>query len=197
MRIVIAGVIGGIIMFFWGFVSHMLLPLGEVGMKTLPVAQQETVLAAAKSSFTAGDGIYLLPGFEQMDDFNDEAKRKQFGERLAQSPYAFVVYHASNPPGTDMANAMGPYLARQLAICVVAAGLLALLLSYTTAGFGLRVVLAGVGGLFAWLAIQVPLWNWYRFPTDFVLASGVMEVVGWTLAGVGIAWWLGRGARRA
>jgi hypothetical protein len=194
MRIVIAGIIGGVIMFFWGFVAHMFLPLGVIGLRTLPIAQQDAVLASAKSTMQE-PGIYVVPGFEQMEDYNDEAKRKQYGERAARSPYAFIVYHPTNPPGNAV-NDMGPYLAKQFANNVVSAFLLALMLSLTTLAFGGRVLLAGIGGLFAWVTIYLPLWNWYRFPSDFVLANGVTEVVGWTLAGLGIAWWLGRGTRR-
>ena len=32
MRILIAGIIGGLVMFVWGAVAHMMLPIGEMGM---------------------------------------------------------------------------------------------------------------------------------------------------------------------
>jgi hypothetical protein len=50
-------------------------------------------------------------------------------------------------------------------------------------------------GLFSWLVISVPYWNWYRFP--LALTEGVLieQVVGWFLGGLAIAWWLGRGGR--
>ena len=35
-RIVIGGIVAGIILFFWGFVSHMLLPIGEMGLQIIP-----------------------------------------------------------------------------------------------------------------------------------------------------------------
>ena len=34
-RILIGGLVGGIVLFFWGFVSHMLLPIGEMGLQSL------------------------------------------------------------------------------------------------------------------------------------------------------------------
>ena len=33
MRIYIAGLIGGIVLFVWGAVSHMVLPVGEMGIQ--------------------------------------------------------------------------------------------------------------------------------------------------------------------
>jgi hypothetical protein len=50
--------------------------------------------------------------------------------------------------------------------------------------------------VFGWLANIVPEWNWYRFPTDFLVGNLIEEAVGWTLGGIAIAWWLGRTAAR-
>jgi hypothetical protein len=51
-------------------------------------------------------------------------------------------------------------------------------------------------GLFGWLANIVPLWTWYRFPSDFLVGNLIEEAVGWILGGIAIAWWLGRTAVR-
>ena len=188
MRIAIAGLLGGIVMFMWGFVAHMVLPLGEIGMQTVPVAQQDAVLAAAKASF-GREGVYIVPGFEDMNDYNDEAKRKAFGERATANPYAFVVYQ---PAGADKVNNMGPSLAFQFGTTVLAAILAAFVVSFTSAGLAMRAALVFVMALFAWVTVNVPYWNWYRFPLDFTLANLVTEAIGWLLAGFAIAWWLGR-----
>ena len=50
-------------------------------------------------------------------------------------------------------------------------------------------------GLFSWLTLSVPYWNWYRFPLDFTMGSLLEQVRGWMLAGIAMAWWLGRRAR--
>ena len=52
--------------------------------------------------------------------------------------------------------------------------------------------LLDIYSLFGWVTINVPQWNWYRFPLDFTLANLATEAVGWLLAGFAIAWWLGR-----
>lgn len=62
-------------------------------------------------------------------------------------------------------------------------------------GFWRRVAVAGALGLVAWLAISAPYWNWYMSPANFTLGTLVEQVVGWLLAGAGIAWWLGRRER--
>lgn len=188
MRIAIAGLLGGIVVFMWGFVAHMLLPLGEIGLRTLPVAQQDAVIAAAKANLGT-EGVYIVPGFEDMADYNDEAKRKAFGERATANPYAFVVYQ---PVGTDTANDMGPNLAIQFGTSVIAAMLAAFVVSLAAAGLALRAGLVFAMSLFAWVTVNVPYWNWYRFPLDFTLAGLANEAIGWLFAGFAIAWWLGR-----
>ena len=50
-------------------------------------------------------------------------------------------------------------------------------------------------GLFSWLTVSAPWWNWYRFTDAFTLGSLLEQVIGWAIAGVAIAWWLGRGQR--
>ena len=35
-------------------------------------------------------------------------------------------------------------------------------------------------------------WNWYRFPTDFMVGNLLEQGIGWLLGGIAIAWWLGR-----
>lgn len=188
MRIAIAGLIGGIVMFLWGFLSHMVLPLGEMGLRTLPIAQQDSVLAAARGAMQ-DPGIYVVPGFEDMADYGDEAKHAELGRRAAEHPYAFVVYQ---PHANDLVNNMAPALAREFATNVLSAMLAALVVGAAAVGMGRRALLVGAMGLFGWLANAVPLWNWYRFPTDFTLAALAMQLVGWLLAGFAIAWWLER-----
>ena len=33
MRLILAAILGGLVVFFWGYVSHMLLPVGNMGMR--------------------------------------------------------------------------------------------------------------------------------------------------------------------
>ena len=47
-------------------------------------------------------------------------------------------------------------------------------------------------GLFGWLVNIVPMWTWYRFPSDFIVGNLLEQGIGWLLGGIAIAWWLGR-----
>ena len=108
--------------------------------------------------------------------------------------FAFVVYQpAGNPVNQDMT----PNLAREFGSNLLAALVAAWILALGAWTFGRRVLIAGALGLFAWLAIALPYWNWYLFPLDFTLATLVGQVAGWLLAGAAMAWWLGRRAQKA
>jgi hypothetical protein len=92
---------------------------------------------------------------------------------------------------------MGDNIAKQWASDTLAALVVAFILSFTAVSFGRRVLFAALFGVFSWLTISVPYWNWYRFPFDFTAASLIEQAVGWVLAGAVIAWWLGRVPRGA
>lgn len=185
MRTVIAGVLAGLVLFFWGFVSHTVLPLGEVGMKA--PGDEAAVLAALKTGLPE-KGVYYLPYIEPAA-MADEARMKAYGEKALASPYAFVVY---DPRGEDP-SAMGDNLGLQWAGDTLVGLGLAWLLGRLAGGFGVRVAASLLVGLLVWLSAEVQYWNWYRFPPDFTLAAGIDAVVGFLLAGAVVAGWLGRG----
>jgi hypothetical protein len=187
MRILIAGVLGGVIIFFWGFVAHVVLPVGEMGFKLAPDAVQDQLAATMKSGFP-GEGVYLIPGMDPMK-MNDEAAMKAYGARVPTMPQAFVVYQ---PEGKDIVNNMTPNLVTQV-VSDVLTGLVAAFVAGMITGFGRRVQAVTAMGLFSWFAASVPYWNWYRFPLAFTEGALIEQVVAGLLAGLGIAWWLGRG----
>jgi len=186
----IGGLLGGLVMFFWGFVAHVLLPLGESALIEATPAQQDAVLASVKENFQSGPGVYIVP----MDKaaMQDKEKAKAFGERALANPYAFVVYQ---PQGRDMLNNMGGNLGIEWATNTVSALLAAFLVSFAAVGFGRKVLLVLTIGIFGWVANAVPMWNWYRFPTDFTVSTLIEQGVGWLLAGIVIAWALKRFSR--
>ncbi len=60
MRILLAGILGGIVMFVWTSIAHMALPLGEAGINEIP--NESAVLGAMQSSIGDKTGLYIFPG---------------------------------------------------------------------------------------------------------------------------------------
>ena len=61
MRVFLAALLSAIVIFLWEFVAHMLLPVGEMGMR-LP-ANEDVVLQAVATGLPQ-PGIYMLPSID-------------------------------------------------------------------------------------------------------------------------------------
>lgn len=188
MRVLVAGLIGGIVMFLWGVTAHMALGLGEVGFK-LPV-NENVALSGLQEGLGGQAGVYLLPSLDPKK-MNDPAEVQAYSIKAVRSPYALVVYQ---PHGTDMMR-MGPQIGRQWASDTLSALALAFVMGVAALSFRRRLSVAAAAAVFAWLSTLLPYWNWYRFPLDFTLAALAEQLIGWLLAGAAMAWWLGRGER--
>ena len=188
MRVLVAGLIGGIVMFIWGVAAHMALGLGSVGIGQ-PV--NETVaLSGLQDGLGDQPGVYLLPSLDPKQ-MGDAAVVRAYSIKAVRSPYAWVVYQ---PRGTDMMQ-MGPQIGRQWASDTLASLALAFVMGLAVVSFRRRVAIAAAAAVFAWLSSMLPYWNWYRFPLDCTLAALAEQLIGWLLAGAAMAWWLGRGER--
>lgn len=189
MRRLLAAFLGGLVLFFWGFVANMLLPIGEMGHRY--PASEDAVITALQANM-GEEGVYIVPGLKP-EQYSDTAASEAYAAKSAANPYAFVIYQPTGENGLDMVDE----LAIQLGTTVLGAWVLAWVLSLAPWSFGKRVAVSTGLGLFAWLAVSVPWWNWYRFPTEFILGSLVQQLAGWFLAGIAIAWVLGRKVRRS
>jgi hypothetical protein len=164
-RIITAGIVGGVVMFIWGFLDHAVLPIGQMGVKSLP--GEAVVLPAMKTSIHQR-GLYFFPG-RDMKDKSDAAK-KAWEEKVKAGPQGILVYE---PAGTEP---MSPGLfGRELLSNVLAAVLLAVVLSAIKANIFAGTIVGAGMGLFAWLSISVSYWNWYHFPPEYTMAELVEQ----------------------
>jgi hypothetical protein len=177
-KILIGGVVGGIVIFFWGFVSHMLLPIGDMGLQSVP---HEEGLAAAMKADVPEPGLYFVPG-RDMSKSQSQEEMQAHMDKVTKGPYGFMVIY---PAGRDVS--LGKRLPIELGTNVVCALLAAILVSQLRPGFIVRVACVTLVGILASLMINVPFWNWYGFPPDFTLAQIIEHSVGWFLAGLVLA----------
>jgi hypothetical protein len=59
-RVLLVGLLGGIAMFIWVSIAHMVLPLGETGMREIP--NEAPLLVAMQGQMGNSGGLYLFPG---------------------------------------------------------------------------------------------------------------------------------------
>lgn len=177
-RILIAGIVGGILVFAWGAVSHMVLHIGDQGLAHIP---DEDDVISDLSDEIQEPGVYIFPGLDLARE-HTEKEMSDWEAKYTAGPNGFLVYH---PQGETPMTAR--HFIVELIKDIVGALVAAFLISRCASGFFTRVFCVTLLGFFAWLVINVSYWNWYRFPTDFTLAAGIDLVAGWFVAGVALA----------
>ena len=184
VRIIIATIVGGIVMFCWGAFSHMVLPFAEAGVTSVP---NEAAVTSALESNIKEPGFYFLPGMENMHNATAE-QQAAWAAKYEKGPTAIIVYH---PTGE---TAMSPkQMGIEFGSNVLAAFLVAVILSLSSASYLGRVLITTLIGAVGWASISLSQWNWYRFPKEVILAEGFDQVVGWLVTGIVMALFIKRG----
>ena len=178
MRIILAGIAGGLLLFFWGAFSHTVLPLGEVGVDAI---QNEDAVMSAMRANIKEPGLYFYPGIGAAHSA-DPAEQAAWEAKYKAGPHGILIYH---PTGGEVMPAS--MLVTELISNILACMLAAFVISMTVSSFGGRLIASALFGLVAWLSVDISYWNWYGFPTDYVMAQAADQLVGWFLAGIPIA----------
>ncbi len=188
-KVLLPGILGGLLVFIWSAFAHMVLPIGEMGINGIPNSE-DAVLTAMKSNIQQ-PGVYLMPGID-MSRKPTSAEMSAVYAKMEAGPTAFLVYH---PTGEKV---MTPgQLIRQALFDILCGLIAAFIISATVASLATRGLMITLMGLFAWIAISLPYWNWYRFPTSFTIGEGLDNVIGWLLGGFLIAWLIQRAEKKA
>jgi hypothetical protein len=188
-KVVIGGILAGVVMFVWGSIAHVGLPIGEMGIST--ISNEDAVLAVMKTSMPAS-GLYFLPGNDYMQAPREQrdAAMKALIEKQKTTGSAVVVYHPNG--GEDIS----PKTLGLQFLTVVVAGLVFAFALWAAlprvASFAGRVAFVTVLGLLPFIVSDFPKWNWYGYPTMFEVAQILDYGVGGLLAGILLAWWFRR-----
>ena len=181
MKILLAGILGGIAMFLWTSIAHMALPLGEAGLGEIP--NESAVLSVMQSNIGDQTGLYIFPGTGLGKDATRHEKgeaMKHMGEKLAANPSGILMYHA---PGRPLA--LGKLLGVEFATELLEAIVVVFLLAQTPiASFAGRVGFVFVAGILAAIATNVSYWNWYGFPCAYTLSYILIQIVGFLFVGI-------------
>lgn len=187
-RILFAGVLGGIVMFIWGFVSHELLPIGEMGVKVLP--NEDAVTSALQTNLGDNPGFYvfpaggLTPGATRAEK---EAAMKKAEEQMASGAGGVLVYRPKR------AFNFPKRLGIEFATDVIASLLAAFLLAQTRiSSFGGKVGFVLVVGLVAGFFGNTQYMNWFGFPKDYTAGVMTSQIAGFLLVGIVAALILGK-----
>ena len=175
-KILIWGTVGGVVLFFWGFVGHTMLPLGTAGFGILPDDAVADVLGRVPEP-----GVYFYP---RLDPAAGEAAMQKWAEKAAAGPSGIIVHRPRGGSGMTAAL-LGNELLSNIACALIAAFLVAQLRPMSFARKAACVTLLGV---LAWASVVYSEWNWYGFPVAYTLAAFADQSVGFALLGLLLAW---------
>jgi len=181
-RNIIGGLVGGIILFFWGFLAWTVLPIHTSSMRT--IQNEDAVIDVLHQSLPA-KGMYFFPGMSHANGAPSPETEKAWTEKYQRGPLAMVMY---DPQGS---NPMMPMqMVAGILLNVLSAFLVAWFLARSTAvasSYFSRVAYCGMFGVFLMLASQLISWNWLNQPNDWVVGLIIDDLAAWLLAGLGIA----------
>jgi hypothetical protein len=179
-KILLGGLVGGIVVFLVSGFFHMATSLGEYGIKKLP--NEDATLSMMRTSIP-DSGLYLFPAAD-MSQGRSAANQAAYMEKYKAGPVGIMAY--SNPGG-DLS--FGKLLFNQFLLGLVAALFLAWILGVTASSttYTSRVTIVFIASLFAACVYALPYWNWYRFPTSYTVAYIATWSVSWLIAGLAMA----------
>jgi hypothetical protein len=180
MKILLAGIFGGIAMFSWTSIAHLFLPLGEAGISEIP--NESAVLSAMQSNIGDQTGLYIFPGMGAGKNATGQEKNeamKQMAAKAASGPSGILMYHATRQ--FTFGKWMGTEFATELLEAILVVFLLA---QANIAGFGGRVGFVLVAGILTAIATNVSYWNWYGFPSVYTASYMLIQIVGFFVVGI-------------
>lgn len=184
MKILLTGILGGIVMFIWTSVAHMSLPLGEAGIHEIP--NESAVLSAMQSNIGDQTGLYIFPGPGVGNNATRQEKNeamRHMAEKMAANPSGILMYHAPGRPFT-----IGKWLGIEFGTELLEAILVVFLLAQTRiVSFAGRVGFVLAAGILAAVTTNISYWNWYGFPGVYTASYMLIQMVGFLLVGVAAA----------
>ncbi len=183
-KILLGTILGAVVVFLMSSIFHMATHLGEVGVQALP--NEEGVLAAMRSSIHE-PGFYFFPEPNMAPGRSKEQMQADSAAYLAkykEGPTGILIY---SPGGVELQ--FGKLLVYQFLFGLAGSFLASWILGVTAGAtsYGTRALIVVAAALFGGIVYTLPYWNWYRFPTNYIIAEIGTMVVSWAVAGLAMA----------
>jgi hypothetical protein len=181
LRILLAGLAGGVLIFLMGAFNHM--ALGLQGRTLTNVPQSERFMDDVRTR-DLKPGFYVFPDMPTGADGSDAEKYQRANERYKAGPAGMLLIV---PRGQDMMS--GEILLKEFVTNTIAALLAAWVISLMAAdiGFGRRWLAVVLIGVIGWFSFIASYGIWYRFPHNFVHDELFCALIEWSVAGLAIA----------
>lgn len=185
-KIILGGILAGIVMFAWSSLAHTVLPIGTMGISTTP--NDDAILSVLKSSLSS-PGFYFIPGYPPLKGEKTSGDMQkamtEFQTKYGGGPFALLIYHPAGLSDIQIKQLVCEFISDLVAGLIMAFALWMALSRLTT--FVGRVVFITLIGVLPWVVVDVSFMNWYGFPTAYGIGELLDQGIGAILAGVVLA----------
>ncbi len=182
-KLVLGGILGGIIVFAWGMVSWMVLPFH---MQCISMFKDEKAVETTVMLNVDKAGQYMIPSCPtKHKTASPEAQNELKKQAMTQMEGGPVAYMVVNPKG------LGPMWQMMLKgfLIQTAGAFLAvwLLLSANIKSYFGRYLFLIVFSVAVAILAYLPAWNWWGYPCKDTLIDMADVIIAYILAGLVIA----------
>ena len=178
-KLIIGGLVGGILVFLWQTLSWTVLDLHGKEYQQAPA--QDSVLSFLNSQFSE-TGQYYLP---HAKEGASSKEKQQMQEEMQGKPWAVVSFHKAY----DM-NMVTNIIRGLLAAIISAFFVCWILIKQTNTSFLTTFISSLLIGLVGYLFIPYAMNIWFQAPG--VVTNFVDVLISWGLCGLWLGWWLNR-----
>jgi hypothetical protein len=179
-RILLAGIVGGVVMFIWNFVAHEFLPLGEMGVSVMQ--NEDAVTSALQSNLGDNSGFYIFPSGGLTPGATGDQKKaamEKAQKQMAEGAAGLLIYRPKRV--FNFPKRLGIEFATEVVEALLAVFLLA---QTRITSFGGKVGFVVMVGILAAIATNIPYANWYGFPKPYTLGQLTIMFVSFLLVGI-------------
>lgn len=176
-KLLIGAIVGGVLLFFWQFLSFTILDLHRPMQEYTP--KQAEILKYLSENLEEGN--YYLPTLPAGTSW--EENKKMMNESMGK-PWAQVFYHK------EMTTDMTANMLRGLFVAILAVLAVAWVLLKISNNNLITSVLSCIAiGLASYLTTSYATGIWYETVT---LPDLIDAILGWGIVGAWLGWWLNR-----
>ncbi len=175
-NILIAALLGGLVLFIWGFALWIVFPFHAMTMDSLPGGDDAV---GDLDKYMRGSGIYIFPGFDEDPEYAQEI--------FATGPVVSILVYRDE----GIADNMNVTYFGGIVLNILTALLLAIILlkvAPVLKSFGSRVFFVVLIGCVPALSVFCANWNWWGYPLDYTISTIFDHVSSFTLLGCVLAW---------
>ena len=177
IRILVAGIVGGILVFFMGFVEHELLGWSS---RTFSDINKDAEFRDSVKEHKLPPAIYAFP---QMPKDKTPAEMDPFMKKWAAGPSGFLIVA---PAGNmNMPKMLGLEVLTNIIAALIAAWIVSLISAEKTFLWRWKVVV--LIATFGWVSLVASYGIWYHFPWPFIRDDLLCTILEWCVGGAAIA----------